>query len=509
MKRREFMKTGALLGAGIATLPFWWQSCQKLKNQKGSVQDMESLFNITREEMRQLLSGALSNGAQRADLFFEYRIQSSLKLEEDIIKDVSRGIIMGVGIRAVKDDQVGYAHTDSLEFEKMKATARAAAFIAGGKSSAPIADLNTCRKHDLYAHPVLSIDRNLTEKVKLVEQINKAAKQYDSKVTRTTVSITDEMKQVMYLDSEGKYFTDVQPMVMIRTYAVAEKGTRRQGGGSARGGRLGLEFYKQPGNRPQDLGQEAAAIAVRMLEAKAAPVGPQVVVLGPADSGVLLHEAVGHGLEGDCNRKGLSNYSGRIGEKVASDKCTIIDDGHIPNLRGSLNIDDEGYPTMKTVLIEKGILRGYMHDSISARIMRAAPTGNGRRQSYRFPPIPRMTNTYLDAGPFDPQEIIASVAYGVYAKRFGGGQVDTTKGDFTFGVYEAYLIENGKITAPLKDVTLIGNGPEVMNKVSMVGNDMTFSMGSWTCGKDAQNIPVSLGIPTVKVSTITVGGTQA
>jgi len=232
-------------------------------------------------------------------------------------------------------------------------------------------------------------------------------------------------------------------------------------------------------------------------------------VLGPSESGVLLHEAVGHGLEADFNRKGLSNYANKVGEKVASEHCTVIDSGIIPNLRGSINIDDEGNLPTESVLIENGILRGYMHDSISAKVMKAKPTGNGRRQSYKFPPIPRMTNTYMRSGNYDPEEIIKSVKYGVYAKRFGGGQVDITKGDFTFGVYEAYLIEDGKLTAPLKDVTLIGNGPEVMRNLTMVGNDPTFSKGGWLCGKNGQRVQVTLGIPTVKVSEITVGGTKA
>ncbi|RKY53232.1 MAG: metalloprotease TldD, partial [Candidatus Neomarinimicrobiota bacterium] len=275
------------------------------------------------------------------------------------------------------------------------------------------------------------------------------------------------------------------------------------------GRRAGLDYFSEKGNSPESIAEDAAKIAVTNLDAKSAPAGPQVVVLGPADSGVLLHEAVGHGLEADFNRKELSNFSNRIGEKVASEQCTVVDSGIYPNLRGSINIDDEGNLPTETVLIEDGILKGYMHDYISAKTMKAQPTGNGRRQSYSYPPIPRMTNTYMRSGSYDPEEIIKSVDYGIYAKRFGGGQVDITKGDFTFGVFEAYLIENGKITAPLKDVTLIGNGPDVMTKVTMVGNDMEFTKGGWTCGKNGQRVPVGVGIPTVKVSEITVGGTKA
>ena len=508
MKRREFLKTGVVLGTGIAMLPSWWQSCNSLKSPRGSIEDMEALFGITKEKMKELLSVALSHGADRADLYFEYKISSSLRLEDEIVKDANYGIMMGLGIRSVKGDQVGYAHTDELDFEKMQETARAASYIANNPVAERVADLGNTKKLNLYKTTHLAVDCDLANKTELLKAVDKAARGYDSKITKVTASIADEMKQIMYMDSTGKFFTDVQPMVIIRTNTVAEDGDKRQGGYSGTGGRVGLDFYTKPGNQPEDIGRDAARIAVTNLDAKPAPAGPQVVVLGPAESGVLLHEAVGHGLEADFNRKNLSNYANRVGEKVASEHCTIIDSGIIPDLRGSINIDDEGNLPTESVLIENGILRGYMHDTISAKAMKAKPTGNGRRQSYKYPPIPRMTNTYMTGGNHAPEEIIKSVKYGVFAKRFGGGQVDITKGDFTFGVYEAYLIENGKLTAPLKDVTLIGNGPEVMRNVTMVGNDMTMSNGGWMCGKNGQRVQVSLGIPTVKVKEITVGGTQ-
>ena len=509
MKRRDFIKTSAALGAGVIVLPHLWQACQPAKTLQGSVEDMEALFDVTKEKMRELISVAISNGADHADLYFEYKISSYLKLEDDIIKDVSHGIVMGLGVRAVKGDQVGYAHTDDLNFDKMKDAAKAASYIANNPGKVNIPATNACKKLDLYSLDKLSVDCKLDQKIQLINQVNDAAKKYNSKITKATVTISDEMKQIMYMDSKGKYFTDVQPMIMMRARTIAEDDNKRQGGYSASGGRAGLNFYREPGNLPEDIGIESAQIAVTNLDAVPAPAGPQVVVLGPSESGVLLHEAVGHGLEADFNRKGLSNYANKVGEKVASEYCTIIDSGIIPNLRGSINIDDEGNLPTESVLIENGVLRGYMHDSISAKVMKVDPTGNGRRQSYNFPPIPRMTNTYMRGGNYDPEEIIGSVKYGVYAKRFGGGQVDITKGDFTFGVYEAYLIEDGKLTAPLKDVTLIGNGPEVMRNVTMVGNDPTFSKGGWLCGKNGQRVQVTLGIPTVKVSEITVGGTKA
>ena len=509
MKRREFLKKSTVITAGIASASWWWNACQPKSLTKGSIHDMKALFNVSKSGMKKLISYALSNGGSHADIFFEYRINSSLRMEEDIIKDASRGIIMGMGVRVIKGDQVGYAHTDDFSFAKMKEAAMAASHIASGLVSAQIAPIKQCRKKNLYELEELSIDADLKEKISLIERANSAAKKFHSKVSKAYVSLSDEMKQIMYMDSDGKYFTDVQPMLLLRCYIVAEDGTNRQGASMGIGRRNGLDYFSEKGNSPESIAVDAAKIAVTNLDAKPAPAGPQVVVLGPADSGVLLHEAVGHGLEADFNRKNLSNFSNRIGEKVASEQCTVVDSGLFPNMRGSINIDDEGNLPTEAILIENGILKGYMHDNISSKIMKAQPTGNGRRQSYSFPPIPRMTNTYMRSGSYDPEEIIKSVDYGVYAKRFGGGQVDITKGDFTFGVFEAYLIENGKVTAPLKDVTLIGNGPDVMTKVTMVGNNMEFTKGGWTCGKNGQRVPIGVGIPTVKVSEITVGGTKA
>lgn len=508
MKRRDFLKESAIATVGIASIPIWLKACQNKLQKIGSAQDMEMLFNVSKEEMQKLLSTALSHGGEYADLFFEYRINSSVRMEEDIVKSASRGISMGMGVRVVKGDQIGYAYTDDISFGKMNETALAASYIASEKANIPAKTVRQCNTKNLYGLKELSIDAELKGKLKLIERANIAAKKYDAKVSRVYVTISDEMKEIMFMDSEGKFFTDVQPMLMLSCYVVTEDGMKRQGASMSRGGRVGMDYFSTEDNLPEMIATDAAKIAVTNLDAKPAPAGGQVVVLGPADSGVLLHEAVGHGLEADFNRKGLSNFSNRVGEKVASDQCTIVDSGLFPNMRGSINIDDEGNLPTEAVLIENGILKGYMHDTISAKIMNTKPTGNGRRQSYSHPPIPRMTNTFMRAGQHAPEEIIESVKKGVYAKRFGGGQVDITKGDFTFGVFEAYLIEDGKLTAPLKDVTLIGNGPDVMTKVVMVGNDLKFTKGGWSCGKNGQSIPVGMGIPTVKVSEITVGGTK-
>lgn len=509
VKRREFIKAGSIITAGVLTMPWWMDAARAEKLAEGSIQNMEELFSVTKADMKKLIATAMSHGAEFADLFFEYRISAALRMEEDIIKDVSRGIVMGLGVRAVQGDQVGYAYTDELNFDKMNAAALAASYIAGTTAGIKVINVSSAPKKDLYSLKELSVDADLNTKLGLIQRSNVAAKKYSPKITKAYIGINDEMKQIMYMNSDGRYFTDIQPMIIMRASTVAEDGTNRQSAGAAYGGRVGLEYFSIAENSPEAIAEEAAQIAVTNLQAKPAPAGPQVVVLGPGESGVLLHEAVGHGLEADFNRKSLSNYSNQIGQKVASEFCTIVDAGIYPNLRGSINVDDEGNVPTESVLIENGILNGYMHDSISAKVMKCAPTGNGRRQAYSYPPIPRMTNTYMRAGKYTPDEIIGSVQRGVYAKRFGGGQVDITKGDFTFGVYEAYLIENGKITTPLKDVTLIGNGPDVMRKVQMVGNDPTISKGGWMCGKDGQSVPVSVGIPTVKVSEITVGGTQS
>jgi len=506
LKRREFIKTSGILAAGLATVPAWWNMGYSKTSSGQKLLNLETLFAVSSAEARKLLERALAKGAQSADLFFEYRTSSSLRLEDGIIKDVSNGIVMGVGIRALQDDQIGYAYTDAIDFRKMLETADTAANIAKSGGLIKPVPFNTIAGKNLYPVAVYSVDADFKQKNAFLNRADTAARSSNPKITKVTASIADELRQIMYFDSSGKNFQDVQPLISLRVRTIAEDGNKRQGAGAARSGRAGLELFDKPENTPEYVAREAAGTAITNLNAKAAPSGPQVVILGPAESGVLIHEAVGHGLEADYNYKNLSNYSGKVGQKVASEHCTIIDTGLLPGMRGAINIDDEGNLPTQTILIENGILRGYVHNSISARQMDIGPTGNGRRQSYAHPPLARMTATYLEKGQYAPEEIIASVKNGVYAKGFSGGQVDTIKGDFTFGVTEAYLIEDGKITAPLKDVTLIGNGPDVMGKILMVGHDLKISEGTWSCGKDGQTIPVSVGNPTVKISEITVGG---
>ena len=413
-----------------------------------------------------------------------------------------------MGIRAVVGDQIGFAFSEELSLEKLLQVAAAAAAIAADNTAKiRVQPMSPIRPQNLYPIEDLATAAELTRKLELIQQANQAAQAYDPRIVRVSIGFNDELKHVIYANSDGVYWEDSQPMFVFRASCIAEEGPRRETGRASGGGRIGLEYFDRQ-RPPSEIACEAARLAILNLSAVDVEAGLQPVVLGNADSAVLLHEAVGHGLEADFNYKKLSNFSDRIGEQVASSQCTVIDEGLFANMRGTINVDDEGNPPQSTVLIEDGILRGYMSDRISAQKLGVTPSGNGRRQAYNHPPIPRMTNTYLRAGKYDPEEILASVKQGIYAKSFTGGNVDITKGDFTFSCSEAYLIEEGQITVPIKGATLVGNGPDVMTKVVMVGNDLKFTDGGWTCGKSGQMVPVGMGTPTVKVSAITVGGTK-
>lgn len=469
---------------------------------------LDTYFRVGKPEIHKVISAALAKGAEFADVFFEYRITSTLAFEEDQVKSARRGIIQGVGIRAIKGDQVGFAFSEDLAMAPMLEAASAAAAIAAdpgarvkAKAIAPV------RPNNLYRIVEPATAAALPRKLDYIREANEAAKGYSSKIIRVTVNFSDEIKHLVYANSDGLSWEDSQPMFIFNAVCIAEDGNRRETGYNSGGGRIGLEYFTRK-RKAADIARESARLAVLNLDAVEVEAGMHPIVLGNAESAVLLHEAVGHGLEADFNYKKLSNFSGRVGERVASDQCTVVDEGLFENMRGSINVDDEGNAPSSTVLIENGVLRGYMTDRISARQLGVKPSGNGRRQAYNYAPMPRMTNTYLRAGKYDPEEIIKSVDRGIYAKNFIGGQVDITKGDFTFSVSECYLIEKGRVTAPLKGVTLIGNGPEVMTRVSMVGNDLKFTDGGWTCGKNGQSVPVGMGTPTVKVSEMTVGGTK-
>lgn len=468
----------------------------------------EDHFQVDEARLQRILSEALGRGAEYADLFFEHKTASTFTYEDHHVRSASRGIVSGVGVRVIHGDQVGFAFSDDLSQPSILHAAKTAALIAHSHRQSLPVDVTPLSFVNRYPVTDLTVNVDIREKLLLVERMDRAARAQDSRVSRVTTIMADEVRHLLFVNSAGELWRDVQPMVRVDVTVIAQSGQMRQSGTHGGGGRYGLEYFSEV-REPENVGREAARQAVLLLDAAEAPAGPQVVVLAAADAGILLHEAVGHGLEADFNRKGLSNYSGRVGQVVASPECTIVDSGLFDNMRGTINVDDEGHLPRENVLIENGILRGYMHDRLSAHATGTVPTGNGRRESYACVPLPRMTNTYMLPGQHDPQEIIASVKRGIYAVRFGGGQVDITKGDFVFSVNECYLIEDGKLTAPLRNVSLIGNGPQVMNRVTMVGNDLLHSDGIWTCGKHGQRVPVGVGLPTIKISEITVGGTRS
>ncbi|MDD5542531.1 MAG: metalloprotease TldD [Acidobacteriia bacterium] len=465
-------------------------------------------FGITEQDLAHFLGVALARGGDYADLYFEYRTTSSVHLEESIVKTATRGISVGVGVRVVSGEKTGYAYSDDLSRSKIEKAAHSAAYIAtqAGKN-ASVGISGSVAGHNLYpvVHPTVEVD--IDRKIALVREADHSARAWDSRIQHVVVAYADEQKLVLIANSRGHVASDDQPLSRLTVFCIAQENGRRADGIYGGGGRVGMEFFEQV-HPPSYFAREAARQAIVQLGAIDCPAGTMEVVLAPGWPGILLHEAIGHGLEADFNRKKISAFSGRLGQRVASDICTVVDDGTIPSRRGSLNVDDEGTPTQQTILIENGILRGYMQDRLSADLMKMEPTGNGRREDYTHLPIPRMTNTFMMPGASSPDEIIRSVKHGLYAVQFGGGQVDITNGKFVFSASEAYLIENGKITAPVRGASLIGNGPDVLTKVVAVGNDLKLDEGIGICGKDGQSVPVGVGLPTIKVSEITVGGTQ-
>jgi TldD protein len=463
-------------------------------------------FGITPNDLQKYLAEALSAGGDYADLYFEYLTSTSISVDESIVKSASQGISAGCGVRVLAGERTGYAYTDDLSPDKILRAARTAALIARGPSKEPIAGFKDNRVHQLYQVASPSVDADVASKLDLVMRADKAARAYDPRIVQVRGGYADELRQILVVGSDGTFATDVQPLARFSVICIAKSGDSSARGNAGGGGRVGIEYFLTE-KTPEHFAKESARQAIIQLDAREAPAGEMEVVLGPGWPGILLHEAIGHGLEADFNRKGTSAFSGLIGKRVASEKCTIVDNGTLPSRRGSINVDDEGSPTRETVLIEKGILKGYLSDKLSSKLTGSPDTGNGRRESYEHIPMPRMTNTYMLSGYDSPQDIIRSVKRGIYAVNFGGGQVDITNGKFVFSTSEAYLIENGVITAPLKNCSLIGNGPDALTKVSMVGNDLQLDEGVGTCGKDGQSVPVGVGIPTIKLDSMTVGGT--
>jgi TldD protein len=447
----------------------------------------------------------LAHRVDYADLYFQYSRSESWSLEEGIVKSGSFNIDQGVGVRAVSGDRTAFAYSDDISFDALQSAAQATRAIArqGGDGSTRVARRGEALA--LYApqDPLASLDA--PEKVALLERLERIARGLDPRVTQVMASLAGEYEVVMVARSDGMQAADVRPLVRLSLQVIVEANGRREQGSAGGGGRFDYGYFTDDVLR--DYAQKAVQQALVNLDARPAPAGMMTVVLGPGWPGVLLHEAVGHGLEGDFNRKGTSAFSGRIGERVAAPGVTVVDDGTLSRRRGSLNVDDEGNPTRQNVLIEDGVLRGYLQDAMNARLTGVAPTGNGRRESYAHVPMPRMTNTYMLNGDRDPQEIIASVDRGLYAVNFGGGQVDITSGKFVFSASEAWMIENGKLAYPVKGATLIGNGPDALTRVSMIGNDMRLDSGVGTCGKEGQSVPVGVGQPTLRIDGLTVGGT--
>jgi TldD protein len=448
----------------------------------------------------------LSHSVDFADLYFQHSQQESWSLEDGIVKDGSASIEQGVGVRALAGEKTGFAYSDEIVLPALEEASHAARAIALHGGHRALSPWRTQPGHALYApgDPVASL--TAADKVAWLERVDREARRIDPRIVHVNASVVAVHEVVLVATSDGQLAADVRPLVRFNVSVLVEQNGRREQGYAGAGGRYSLAELVA-GERPLALAREAVRQALVNLEAVPAPAGAMTVVLGPGWPGILLHEAIGHGLEGDFNRKGTSAFANRIGERVAAPECTVVDDGTLAARRGSLNIDDEGTPTQCTTLIENGVLRGYLHDRLNARLMGARPTGNGRRESFAHITLPRMTNTYMRAGPHDPAEILRSVQRGIYAVNFGGGQVDITSGKFVFSASEAYAIENGRLGAPLKGATLIGNGPDVLTRVTMVGNDLKLDDGVGTCGKDGQNVPVGVGQPTLKIEGLTVGGT--
>ena len=463
-------------------------------------------LGLSERLMERCLGEALSAGGDYADLYFESVTSTSLGIDEGLIKSASQGISVGCGIRVVSGERTGFAFTDDLSSERLLRAARTAALIASG----PAKDISGGFRHietpSLYPIAGLSADGEIEAKLALIRRADKAARDFDPRITQVRAGINDELRRILVAASDGTFASDTQPLARLNVFVIAKDSINTARGSSGGGGRVTLDFFEAE-KSPEHFAREAARTAILQLGAAEAPAGEMEVVLGPGWPGVLLHEAVGHGLEADFNRKKTSAFAGLVGQKVASEKVTVVDNGTMPNRRGSLNMDDEGVPTQETVLIENGILKTFLSDKLNARLMGTASTGSGRRESFHHVPMPRMTNTYMLNGDDMPEDIIKSVKRGLYAVNFGGGQVDITNGKFVFSASEAYLIEDGKVTRPVKGATLIGNGPEALKYVSMVGNDLALDEGIGTCGKAGQSVPVGVGMPTIKLDRMTVGGT--
>ncbi|MDE0743719.1 MAG: metalloprotease TldD [Woeseiaceae bacterium] len=474
-----------------------------LKTVKSTILESAQLHEA---DISKIVESIHSKGIDIADLYFQVNRQESWAMEDGKIKEGAFSLDKGVGVRVVSGDKTGFAYSDDLSLSAIKEAANATQSIArhGKSTSLKIASFKQTKERYSAIDPLNSISDQ--DKIDLINELNDSARQIDQRIEQVNISLSSNQDMILIATANGPLLADIRPLVRLNVSVILEKNNRREQGYAGGGSRSGLDYFLD-NTIGIDLTKEAIRQASIQMEAEAAPAGSMPVVLGSGWPGILLHEAVGHGLEGDFNRKGVSTFSGRVGDQVASSLCTIVDDGTIPYRRGSLAIDDEGVPGQYNVLIQDGILKGYMQDRMNANLMNVMPTGNGRRESYAHMPMPRMTNTYMLAGPHEHDEIIASVKRGIYAPNFAGGQVDITSGKFVFSASEAYMIEDGKISYPIKGAMLIGDGPDVLGKISMVGNNLELDGGIGTCGKEGQSVPVGVGQPTLKIDEITVGGT--
>lgn len=463
-------------------------------------------YALDQSALERTFGQIMTHQVDYADLYFQYCRAEGWSLEEGVVKSGSFHIEQGVGVRAISGEKTAFAYSDDIQWSSLQQAALATRAIArsGQQGRQPLLGCVAQPKPLYLAQDPLNTLQD-SSKVRLLEQLEQYARALDPRITQVMASLAGEYEIVLVARSDGQLSADLRPLVRVSIQVIAEQQGVREQGSSGGGGRFGYDYFTEPVLR--DYARQAVHQALTNLEAKPAPAGPMTVVLGSGWPGILLHEAIGHGLEGDFNRKGSSAFAGRLGERVAAAGVTVLDDGTIPDRRGSLTLDDEGNPTQRTVLIEDGILKGYLQDSLNARLMGMQLTGNGRRESFAHIPLPRMTNTYMLAGNQDPQEILASVERGIYALNFGGGQVDITSGKFVFSAAEAWLIEKGKLVCPVKGATLVGNGPDVLTQVSMIGNDMNLDPGVGTCGKEGQSVPVGVGQPTLRIDGLTVGGT--
>jgi TldD protein len=464
-------------------------------------------FGLNETHLARALAEITAHAVDDADLYFQYTRSEGWSLEEGIVKTGSFSIDQGVGVRALSGEKTAFAYSDDISEASLLDAARTVRSIAaaGGNGRRRVGEKKIAGGRTLYQglDPIATLDS--TAKVQLLERTEKKARAKDPRIVQVMAGLASEYDVVMVARADGTLAADVRPLVRLSVTVIAEQNGRREMGSGGGGGRLGLAYFDEA--RIDEYVDDAVKAALTNLESRPAPAGEMTVVLGPGWPGILLHEAIGHGLEGDFNRKGSSAFSGRVGKRVAAKGVTVLDDGTIADRRGSLNVDDEGNATQRTVLIEDGILRAYMQDSLNARLMGVAPTGNGRRESYAHIPMPRMTNTYMLGGDKSPDEIVASIKKGLYATNFGGGQVDITSGKFVFSASEAYWVEDGKILYPVKGATIVGNGPDALTRVTMIGNDMQLDSGVGTCGKEGQSVPVGVGQPTLRIDGLTVGGT--